>query len=115
MSHYIQQLKAETKDDQDRRAEQTKLTRDAEASAARERLTPLDSRLQQLLASIPVVVQSEGLSLPALQTLLKGRWRGTCHPGELGKALRRLGWARKRCWRSGVDGAGFAARWHPPA
>ena len=45
-------------------------------------------RLARLLASIPVEVQREGLSLSSLQTSLRGRRRGNCHPGELGAALR---------------------------
>ena len=41
-------------------------------------------------------MQREGLSLAALQASLRGRRRGNCHPGELGAALRRLGFARRR-------------------
>jgi hypothetical protein len=78
--------------------------------AARERLTPLEVRLSRLLATIPMEVQREGLSLAHLQTSLRGRWRGHCHPGELGEALRKLGFVRERCWRAGV---GFRALWHP--
>jgi hypothetical protein len=74
----------------------------------RERLTPLDERLTRLLATIPNGVQREGLSLVAFQASLKGRSRGNCHPGELGAALRRLGFVRKRNWRGG---AGFRAVW----
>ena len=39
----------------------------SEAEAARGRLTPLDERLGRLLATIPVEVQAEGLSLTTLQ------------------------------------------------
>ena len=79
-----------------------------EAKAARERLTPINERLTRLLATIPIEVQREGLSLAALQVSLRGRRRGNCHPGELGAALRRLGFERRRDWR-GVDG--FRAIW----
>ena len=72
------------------------------------RLTPLEDRLTRLLATIPIEMQREGLSLAALQTSLRGRRRGNCHPGELGAALRRLGFERRRDW-SGVDG--FRALW----
>ena len=67
------------------------------------RLTPLEDRLTRLLATIPLDAQREGLSLAALQASLRGRRRGNCHPGELGAALRRLGFERRRDW-SGVDG-----------
>jgi len=53
-------------------------------------------------------VQLEGLSLAALQASLMGRRRGNCHPGELGAALRRLGFEQRRNWR-GADG--FRALW----
>jgi hypothetical protein len=79
-----------------------------EARTARERLTPLDERLARLLATIPVEVQREELSLSMLQASLRGRSRGLCHRGELGAALRRLGFERQRKW-SGLDG--FRAIW----
>ncbi len=82
----------------------------ASAQAARERLTPLEDRLARLLATIPPEVLDEGLRLPTLQAALRGRWRGNCHPGDLGAALRKLGFTRQRRWR---DEAGFQALWHP--
>jgi hypothetical protein len=63
-----------------------------------ERLTPLENRLAKLLANIPADIKSQGLSLPALRTMLAGKWRGKCHPGELGVALRLLGFKRRRNW-----------------
>jgi hypothetical protein len=59
--------------------------------------------LSRLLATIPTEVQREGLSLASLQASLRGRWRGNCHPGELGSALRKLGFKRERRWHD--DGA----------
>ncbi len=32
----------------------------------------------------------------SLCRLLAGKWRGNCHPGELGAALRKLGYFRRR-------------------
>ena len=82
----------------------------AEAQAVRERLTPLETRVSKLLATIPDAVQREGLSLASLQASLRGRSRGNCHPGELGTALRKLGFTRRRRWS---DAAGFRALWYP--
>ena len=104
MSAYTSALRARQEDDQ---AVQD-ARRKAEATAARERLTPLEDRLAKLLATIPAEVQCEGLSLHALQASLKGRWRGSCHPGELGAALRKLGYRRSRRW---YDKEGFRALW----
>lgn len=77
----------------------------------RERLTPLEERLAKLLATIPNEIKSQGLSLPAIRTMLAGKWRGKCHPGELGLALRRLGFKRRRNWSDGSQS--FCALWYP--
>ena len=62
----------------------------------------------RLLATIPREVQGEGRSLLALQKALRRRWRGNCHAGELGVALRKLGFTRRRRWRGGAE---FKALW----
>lgn len=105
MSAYIGKLQAETEE----QTIATSIEKEA-ASAARDRLTPLEDRLARLLATIPEEVQNEGLSLASLRVGLKGRWRGSCHPGELGSALRKLGYHRRRQWQ-GEDG--FKALWFP--
>jgi hypothetical protein len=76
----------------------------------RERLTPLQERLARLLATIPIEIQREGLSLASLQASLRGRWRGNCHPGELGRVLRKLGFTRERCWQD--EASAFRALWY---
>jgi hypothetical protein len=66
-------------------------------------------------------VQDEGLSIVEVQRMLRppGARRSCCNAGQLGGALRRLGFTRERRWRDG--GAGFRALWHkrlvkpPPA
>jgi len=77
----------------------------------RVRLTPLEDRLARLLATIPVEVRRQGLSLSSLQASLRGRARGSCHPGELGNAMRKLKYVRRRNWRG--DAGGFRALWYP--
>jgi hypothetical protein len=77
----------------------------------RERLTPLEERLAKLLATIPPEIKSQGISLPVIRTMLAGKWRGKCHPGELGIALRRLGYERRRNWATGSES--FSALWFP--
>jgi hypothetical protein len=104
--YYIQQLNAAVEKNRAKRAEE-KL---AATQAACERLTPLESRLGRLLRTIPLDVQRQGLSLATLQASLRGRSRGNCHPGELGEALRKMGFTRERRWR---DGDGFRALWYP--
>ena len=97
--HYAATLRKSAEENRAKHQAEREEKARAEAKAARERLTPLDERLTRLLATIPVEVQREGLSLSSLQASLRGRWRGNCHPGELGAALRRLGFVRRRNWR----------------
>lgn len=106
MRAYIGKLRATVELERTRREEQVRST----AQSARERLTPLEDRLARLLSTIPDRVRAEGLSLPILQTALRGRWRGNAHPGELGRAMRKLGFERRRNWRGGD---GFRALWYP--
>lgn len=40
---------------------------------------------------MPEEITGKGLALNDLRRLLSGKWRGNCHPGELGAALRKLG------------------------
>ena len=74
-----------------------------------ERLTPLEERLKRLLYQIPDETIAQGLSLDDLRRLLAGKWRGNCHPGELGVALRKLGFVRRRNWSDAE--VGFRAKW----
>lgn len=82
-----------------------------EIESWKERLTPLDERLDKLLSKIPDEIKDEGLSLTNLRTMLSGKWRGKCHPGELGNALRKLGYERRRKWSNAS--ASFSAFWFP--
>jgi hypothetical protein len=78
-----------------------------------ERLTPLEQRLKKLLAEMPEETLAQGISLDSLRRLLAGKWRGNCHPGELGEALRKLHFIRRRSWSD--DEGGFRAKWYPGA
>jgi hypothetical protein len=105
---YIAQLKKSVEEDRAKRQAERDEKARAEAEAVRVRLTPLDERLARLLATTSVEAQREGLSLASLQASLRGRKCGSCHPGELGQALRRLGFERHRNWR---NPDGFRAVW----
>jgi hypothetical protein len=69
----------------------------------------LEDRLTKLLAAIPADIKNQGISLPAIRNMLAGKWRGKCHPGELGVALRRLGYVRRRNWSDASQS--FRALW----
>ena len=112
-SNYAANLRRSVSQAQADRDQEAANAAEVETQAWRDRLTPLETRLAKILTEIPPEIQAEGLALQALQTFLKGRWRGCAHPGELGAALRHLGWSRTRLWRG--DEVGFRALWYPPA
>jgi len=90
---------------------QSAVIADAKATAEwNERLTPLEDRLAKLLTTIPLEIKNQGLSLPAIRNMLAGKWRGKCHPGELGIALRKLGYQRRRNWSNETQS--FCALWY---
>jgi len=74
-------------------------------------LVPLHTRLKRLLDTIPQSVQRQGLSLLDLQARLRGRKGGLPHIGELGAAMRRLGWQRRRKWSE--EDTAFSSKWYP--
>ena len=82
-----------------------------QAAAERDRRTSLDDRLKHLLGTIPPEVQDEGLSIVAVQVMLRprGSEHSCCTAGQLGGALRRLGFVRERRWRDGRSS--FRALW----
>lgn len=85
-------------------------TADAQtASQWREQNRPLIDRLRDLLRTIPIEVQREGLALRDLQVRLKGRGGRNCNHAELGDCLRTLGFRRERRWRQAEQG--FRAVW----
>ena len=74
-------------------------------------LAPLHTRLQKLLDQIPISTQQQGLSILEIQACLRGRKGGLPHIGELGAAMRRLGWQRRRRWSD--EDAAFSSKWYP--
>lgn len=105
MSTYLEHVKSHLAISQARASEQQA----DETTKWRERLTPLEDRLAKLLTTIPPEIKNQGLSLPAIRNMLAGKWRGKCHPGELGAALRKLGYERRRNWSDGSQS--FCALW----
>jgi hypothetical protein len=90
---YVAALNAAVEREQARRDEEAQVAK----QAAAEFLAPLENRLARVLLSIPVEIQrDQGLSLSSLRILLRGRQGGNCHCGELGEALRKLKFERRR-------------------
>ena len=74
-------------------------------------LAPLPTRLQRLLETIPDCAKHQGLVLMELQSQLRGRKGGLPHICEMGAAMRKLGWRRRRRWSD--ESAAFSSRWYP--
>ena len=110
MVNYLERVRAEhARRMADREAKAQESTQRSNSQWS-ERLTPLEQRLKKLLAEMPAETLAKVVSLDCLRRLLAGKWRGNCHPGELGVALRKLQFIRRRSW-SDVDG-GFRAKWY---
>lgn len=75
-------------------------------------LTPLHVRLKKFIESLPEELRSQPQSLEFFRQGLRGRQGGKAHAGELGDALRKMDYSRKRAWNS--KEANFRALWHPP-
>ena len=88
-----------------------KQAQQAKEAAERDRRTSLDDRLKHLLGTIPPEVQDEGLSIVAVQVMLRprGSEHSCCTAGQLADALRRLGFVRERRWHDGRSS--FRALW----
>jgi hypothetical protein len=108
VSAYIAQLKAALAAEEAREAVAAKQAKQAALEVAKERMTPLDERLKRVLKTIPDEMLNEGVSLASIKVMLRGRWRGHPHPGELAEALRRVGFERVRGWQNGTC---FRAFW----
>jgi hypothetical protein len=89
-------------------AEASALCEGDRKAAQEERLVPLVDRLRRLLATFPAEQLQAGVSLEAIREQLRGRQRGYAHAGELGDALRKLGFVRIRLW---TKRDGFSAVW----
>jgi hypothetical protein len=105
MTAYITNLEKALRDD---------LTVREEASSRmnQERLRPLEERIARLLRNVPIENQVAGLPIAFFQASLRGRQRPSAQTGEIGTALRRLGFERRRSWKKG---GGFSALWHRAA
>ncbi len=108
MSAYIEKVKASG----DTRKAKCIVDEDAArtASSWQESHRPLKDRLADLLSTIPQEVKATGLSLTQLQVQLRGRKASKAHPGDIGTALRQLGYRRVRVWKQ-TDAEGFGAIW----
>jgi hypothetical protein len=74
--------------------------------------TPLTIQITQLMNSLPPAQRTRLWSIVDLQGRLQGRYKDRPSLGDLGLALRALGWVRVRDWKNSGGGRRL---WSAPA
>jgi len=87
-----------------------KQAEEASLEEFRETFTPLVDRVKKLTATIPEAERYTPKNIEWFRTRLKGRKGKSAHAGELGDALRELGYVRKRSWSD--KETGYRAKWY---
>jgi hypothetical protein len=59
---------------------------------------PLTDQITELMASLPPALQDRPWNMSDLVQRLAGKYRARPHTQQVGEALRRLGWIRKRVY-----------------
>ena len=81
------------------------------------RFTPMEQRIERILAGLSPEEQAIPRHIEFFQTALSAKYpcrgQGRASLGEIGQGLRRLGWRRERRWSH--QESGFRSIWHPPA
>ena len=66
--------------------------------------TPLTEQVEALMRSLPPAQRNRPWAMDELVARLRGRYNARPCAGEVGDALRRLGWTRIRDWSKGGGG-----------
>ena len=82
----------------------------SELEIFKESSTPVVERLKRLIASIPIEEVNNPRPLEWYRTRLRGIEGRGAHAGQVGNALRALGYERKRAWSGSLSG--FRSLWY---
>lgn len=91
--------------------------RDTERAAQEERRRMgIDERVRRVIAALPPELRGQPLPLSYFTSRMASKWRrgGQAHAGEVGGALTRLGWTRRRVWKSALASGRYPNLWHSP-
>lgn len=66
--------------------------------------TPLDEQIEALMRSLPPALRDRPWSMDDLIARLQGRYNARPSAGDVGIALRKIGWTRVRDWSEGGAG-----------
>ena len=107
-----------------RRDDEVKSARAADIEARREeksaqgerRRLGVDERVKRIVANLPDSLKGQPLQISFFRERMGAKWRpgGRAHAGEIGGALTRLGWSRRRVWKSDQFHGRYPAVWYPP-
>jgi hypothetical protein len=84
---------------------------DLERLAQLRRARPIHEQITLFMKTLSPAQRDQCWSMSNLLPHLTGKYRKQPHAKEVGQALRRLGWCRKRLYAGGYDGARM---WCPP-
>lgn len=87
-------------------------TRSKAATGPQQRVVPLTEQINTLMRSLPPAQRDRPWSVAELAARLNGRFKARPSHGDVGVALRALGWTRTRDWSH--DGGGRRV-WCPKA
>ena len=65
---------------------------------------PLTEQITELMAALPSVQRDRPWSMDELVARLQGRYSACPHPMNVGRALRQLGWQRRRLYGADFGG-----------
>ena len=99
------------------KAEAQRQAREAKRAARHAiRFTPMEQRIERILAGLSPKEQAIPRHIEFFQTALQAKYpcrgQGRASLGEIGQGLRRLGWRRERRWSH--QESGFRSIWYPP-
>jgi len=103
MKGYIDELKARTAEAERLRQEREDTERARQAAIYTD-VRPLTVQIEELMRSLPPAQRDRTWTMEELVYRLEAKSNKRPSAGEVGKALRALGWSRKRDWSKESDG-----------
>ncbi len=76
----------------------------------------IDERVKRILNNLPETMQGQPMQVAYFVERMGAKWKpgGRAHSGEIGGALTRLGWTRRRAWNSATFAGRYPQVWYPP-
>jgi hypothetical protein len=72
--------------------------------------TPLTEQIEAFMRSLPPIQRDRPWSMDELLARLQGRFKTQPSAGDVGIALRKIGWTRSRDWSAGGSGRRYWRR-----